>query len=1306
MNDPSKFRSLVASKLSELDTTYQGSPARDAYGALYKKAAVLSYFEPTAIRSSQAEEKTTELFDLLADSNLRTDASGQNRWILDVPVRKKILRQLGSRDDVLRTLHSIEHRPKDITQIMLEQYLLGEAKPLELQNRHELIASLEIATWFDKVLEEVPGPQRVRRHLDRTDLLAPFQRLAGEHFRGRETELNKLGDYVGVLDASSTFEAAKRGFRSIFNIEEKPPLMIHGPGGIGKSSLIARFILNHAYLDESQRFPFVYIDFDRPGILAEEPTTLLLEAAQQLSIQYPDERSHLEALHREWHQALSSMTGKGSTSRSGLENRFAEQLGRLLSTMHLNEKPLLFVLDTFEVVQHRGQRFVKTIGDFLQVLQRSWPLLRTVVVGRAPVNAFPFRVDLYPLGDLDEQATCGFLETHGIAPSLAKKWATRLGGNPLTLRLAMEVWNQMGEEGLKGIDREKLFLFKLKPHKIQGQLYQRLLDHIKDGDVRKLAHPGLVLRRITPALIQHVLAIPCQLQVSTPEQAEDLYERLKQDVTLVETDSDGILRHRADVRQVMVQNLADDKPDLVTDIHQRAVAYYQQYGTTPIERAEELYHRLALGDPSEVLDARWMEGVAGHLTSAVEELDAQARVYLASRIKDVQVGEKDENLAELQVWERLIATRVRDLVEMGQFEDAYKELRARSARSPNSPLHRYDVTVRMALGQWDEAALIVDRALTGLYETGSNLGLLFHLLVQRMQLADQRQEWENGESSMVRFLREARHVAEATQDSLIHFEAGLYCLSMQGPDCSMTAEGLQTLYLSLPLERLNKRPELSIHAGATLIVDEKDARQRNLHQRVLARVVQVAGLHGVDGRQRRALARALSTWDESRSAQAREMDHPKEPVSYTGAQVENDPKETWLRLAEPEMTSRFEYMLVEVLMNEEMPASVLDRLKQIYSILHKERGARSVQIKQPDKPLAQSSSKVILDLSDGDARKLHGYIADAFSLDELALILRSELDKSLYALTPSDASADTSVALILEQARSEGWVIPLLVALLQARPNQAGLQQLAQKLGLASLDPHETNLERILSEANSSIDPSHWREKLGELEPQICRVEVNHSKGFLYATGFLVGPDLLLTTYHAVEDLVHERIDPDEVILRFDYRTVERDGKEQILNAGTEFFLAADWLVASSPVNADDALNFALLRVDGSPGEEPIGGGESAATGRTRGWIDLPEEEPAYEQLRGLYILHYPQARPLTLIFSTSTRVQLNANRNRIRYRMATEPGSSGAPCFDVNLNLIGIHESAQGNEVEGIPIMAIVQFMKAQDSSNLESFS
>jgi hypothetical protein len=54
--------------------------------------------------------------------------------------------------------------------------------------------------------------------------------------------------------------------------------------------------------------------------------------------------------------------------------------------------------------------------------------------------------------------------------------------------------------------RRTFMLFSLAETAVQGQLYQQILNHIPDPDLRQLAHPGLVVRRVTRDVIKEVLA--------------------------------------------------------------------------------------------------------------------------------------------------------------------------------------------------------------------------------------------------------------------------------------------------------------------------------------------------------------------------------------------------------------------------------------------------------------------------------------------------------------------------------------------------------------------------------------------------------------------------------------------------------------------------------------------------------------------------------------------------------------------------------------------------------------------------------
>src|SRR5207245_1159535 len=100
-----------------------------------------------------------------------------------------------------------------------------------------------------------------------------------------------------------------------------------------------------------------------------------------------------------------------------------------------------------------------------------------------------------------------------------------------------------------------------------------------------------------------------------------------------------------------------------------------------------------------------------------------------------------------------------------------------------------------------------------------------------------------------------------------------------------------------------------------------------------------------------------------------------------------------------------------------------------------------------------------------------------------------------------------------------------------------------------------------------------------------------------------------------------------------------------------------------------DELDFALLRLVASAGEDPIGGDEG-----TRGWITLPQVAARPEVNEIVFIVQHPKGSPLKLAIGNI--LSANANRTRIRYDANTEKGSSGSPCFNVRLDPVAIHHA------------------------------
>jgi hypothetical protein len=154
-------------------------------------------------------------------------------------------------------------------------------------------------------------------------------------------------------------------------------------------------------------------------------------------------------------------------------------------------------------------------------------------------------------------------------------------------------------------------------------------------------------------------------------------------------------------------------------IHQAAVMFYSrdEEAGSPLGRAEELYHRLMLGQGAWQLDDRWRPGVEPFLATAIEEIPAAQRVWLAQRMS-IDLPVEIYAMADHDEWERLTGRRVVRLLRHGDFEGAAIVLAERSERSPGSPLIALEARVLMALGRHEEALVVLERGLAGFPPAG------------------------------------------------------------------------------------------------------------------------------------------------------------------------------------------------------------------------------------------------------------------------------------------------------------------------------------------------------------------------------------------------------------------------------------------------------------------------------------------------------------------------------------------------------------------------------------------------------------
>jgi hypothetical protein len=243
---------------------------------------------------------------------------------------------------------------------------------------------------------------------------------------------------------------------------------------------------------------------------------------------------------------------------------------------------------------------------------------------------------------------------------------------------------------------------------------------------------------------------------------------------------------------------------------------------------------------------------------------------------------------------------------------------------------------------------------------------------------------------------------------------------------------------------------------------------------------------------------------------------------------------------------------------------------------------------------------------------------------------------------------------------------------------------------------------------NPTLPMEELSEFLKSVKRQVCLIVSRNGRGgaVLCGTGFLVGPDLVLTCRHVLKNLAPAddvRANSKRVEVYFDFFRGEpvTDLSPNLPDARL-VTLHPTWHVASDPDTVPDgltgvlsdaerqritnSLDFVLLRLDARVGLQSL----DKAGGRRRGWIQLPPDEVArnLESDDWIIIPQHPAGY--------SQRIDLgrfnehDQTGTRIRYRVNSAHGTSGAPCFNQKFKLVGVHNAYVGPQDNPIANQAI----------------
>ncbi len=541
-------------------------------------------------------------------------ALGAGHWLMRGPERQWELGAIaGGIEDAVDWRRAAPH---DAATDDLLDALTG-AGPLSDEGVRGLVAAGQPRAWLERAavaLERAgslaPAYARldaVRAALTRQQAAERNAALLSPAFLGRETERAAVEAWIATPVRAAPVTA----------------LYVRGLPGIGKSTLLEK-LASDALAAATPKL-VVRLDFDRVGLDVRDWVGLTLELARQLGAQFADGAAEL----RQQRLRAAGMEGGTRTLKGFSRERVPSELGQAVAAaIQRDGRTLLLFLDTLEVLRGRGETHPGRLFDWIdQLCALGVRPLAVVAAGRGEaLDSAASRIGRQiDLGGLDDANAGRLLE--GLAAP-AESWPAILGlaeGSPLVLRLGATVAREAGAGELaRARGRQGL---------AAAHLYRFLLSRIPEDDLRALAHPGLVVRRISAEVIAEVLAPQLGLGRIAPTRAADLFAALAGQHWLVEPDPQaaGFVKHRADMRGVLLRLLYAASPAKCARIDRAARLWFARR-PEPWCAVEAAYHQLQLmrrGAAPAAIDPELLrqfdEEMIAELPPAAQDLVRQGR---------------------------------------------------------------------------------------------------------------------------------------------------------------------------------------------------------------------------------------------------------------------------------------------------------------------------------------------------------------------------------------------------------------------------------------------------------------------------------------------------------------------------------------------------------------------------------------------------------------------------------------------------------------------------------------------------------
>jgi NTE family protein len=663
-----------------------------APGKAFQIAAIYLEFTFPQLESLLQEQFDTRL-DKNIEESLRENSiydAQKAVYSLENSIRAEVLARI-SLSEIAGLIVRIGFDPSDWRQNLLNALLTCQITDSAQLKPGEYVQAYAFTQWIKQTEIPVLSENTLLKLIRRQDLVLPFQRLTA-NFNGRTESLQEIGRFVAIPNGTNL----NRRLNYLF---------VTGVGGIGKSTLVAKYILEELNSPKASVTPFVYIDFDNPRFSISNIFGLIKEALSQLALQNPRYENRLQQLTAQISQEYGFGQANTSTSRSSDRSFFYQDMISEADRLDLKtlQVPLLLVFDSFEELQFRSTPteinvLFRTLDEILRII----PTLKVVFIGRSDIFEHRgFEQQLF-LEAFDKPAAVLFLQSLQLqSQELCEALFDAFGGSPLTLQLVASLLLKESPSGSITLEEVKRngFFEKIDRQLIQQQLVARNLDHIHNKEVAAIAVPGILLRKIDPEIIEQVLAVPCGLGAIDLQKATSLFEELKKETFLLKQEGETV-EFRKDLRVSLYDLILKEPKYKAFAVHNAAVDYYRDR-PDPENQSEYLFHRLKRGDDVSIIRDIYEPSMKPYLETALSELPPAASFELSLAMGLRTGGDEVEQLPPDR-WQLFLLSQIRNALDSGDEKDLdniYKKLLARTERTGQPEFLYYERLVKIRLNK-------------------------------------------------------------------------------------------------------------------------------------------------------------------------------------------------------------------------------------------------------------------------------------------------------------------------------------------------------------------------------------------------------------------------------------------------------------------------------------------------------------------------------------------------------------------------------------------------------------------------------